>query len=517
MAIIFDTTTLDEKVMSTLDDNVASWVYNGLDCCITADIYRELSSQLSIEEPCVKETHATMLRKHAPYLEMNIRGVKVDLAARDRAIRETEKTLNDLDKKFQRIMVEVFGGKLNWDSHIQVKGLFYSTLKLKEIKKRNSKGIYASTVDEEALNQLKAYPHARLLCNFILHLRSLRKSIGFLKTQIDPDLRMRTAYNLAGTNTGRLSSAENEFGTGTNLQNVDRSLRYPFVADEKKILVNIDLGQADSRNLGASLWQIFYETYGAEEAGRYLDACESNDLHTTVCRMCWPKLDWPEEISTWKKFCDALILYGQDSYRQGSKKLGHGTNFLGKPPHMAKQTHVAQHVIEDFQRKYFRAFPLIPEWHNWTIEEIKTKGKLYNLFGRRRFFFDRPDAAATHRAAIAYVPQSSTGEEIDRGIIQLYEKFDHRHVELLLQVHDSILFQVPYDEHKQLIPEVLKTLEVHKELKGGRDFCVPLDAETGYNWGKADPDKGKNLRGLKGFRDIDERGPVAPFRFKDYK
>jgi len=59
----------------------------------------------------------------------------------------------------------------------------------------------------------------------------LQKKIDILKTEIDKDGRIRTSYNIAGTNTGRLSSSFSEFGTGTNLQNIEESLRSMFVAD----------------------------------------------------------------------------------------------------------------------------------------------------------------------------------------------------------------------------------------------------------------------------------------------
>ena len=56
------------------------------------------------------------------------------------------------------------------------------------------------------------------------------KKIGVLRTGIDPDGRIRTSYNIAGTSTGRFSSSVTEFGTGGNLQNIEEALRSILIA-----------------------------------------------------------------------------------------------------------------------------------------------------------------------------------------------------------------------------------------------------------------------------------------------
>lgn len=495
---VFDTANLDERLMKSLSADEAACIYNGLDVCVTAEIFNELSKQLADEPENVRETYHTSLAKLAPIMEMSMRGMHVDEEARQTSIKELSRDLAELDKKFQHIMTEVFEMELNWNSPTQLKSFFYTILGLKEIKKRNAKGIFAPTVNAEALEQLKKYLYARPFCNFILLLRDLAKQISFLKSEVDPDQRLRTSYNIAGTNTGRLASSMNDFGSGTNVQNVNRKLRYPFDADAGMYLLNIDLEQADGRNVGAICWNAFHDMErkdiakylklnewigpeGPTFAGSYLDACESGDLHTFVCRMTWPELDWPEDPKKWKKYCDSVILFGQDSYRQGAKKLGHGTNYYGTPRTMAKHAHVPTVVIENFQTRYFGQFPCIPAWHNWTIEQIVETGTLTTPFGRRRMFFGRANDPSTWRKAIAYSPQSMTGEEIDRGLLSLWRKYPQ--IQLLNQVHDSVLLQLPFSEATDLVPLVLDALTVELTLKGDRKFSVPLEAAGGWNWG----------------------------------
>ena len=509
---IFNTAHLDEKSSRLLSSNETAWIYNGLDCCVTANIFSVLTEQLENNPENVKETYKTALAKNAPIMEMALRGTKINEMARQETILELTKTLNMLEAKFQRLCEGVVGGPINYNSPTQVKGLFYTSLGLKEIRKRNTKGVFMPTVNEEALEQLQKYLNARPFCKFILMLRDIKKQISFLKTEVDKDGRMRTFYNIAGTNTGRLSSSMSDFGTGTNLQNVNRSLRYPFEADAGMYMVNIDLEQADGRNVGAICWDLFVDDHGPEFAGSYLDACESGDLHTAVCRMVWPELDWPDDQESWKDFCDGLIAHGQDSYRQLSKKGGHGTNYYGTPRTMAKHLHTNAKVIENFQNLYFGAFPCIPKWHDLTINQVKEKGVITTLFGRRRTFFGRANDATTHRQAIAYAPQSMTGEQIDRALLAVWRKYPQ--VQLLNQVHDSILLQLPFSEATELIPKVLETMKIELTLKQGRKFFVPLDAAGGWNWGYATK---SNSNGLKKWTGKEERDAPSPLRrLNDY-
>lgn len=504
---IIDTSLLDE--LPVINSDEASWVYNGLDCAVTYEIRDELKRQLADEPDYVQLTYANALAKQAPVMEMSMRGFRVDEAARQKAIRELTTDLVFLNKNFDRLLAGAFDGlTLNWRSPLQLKNFFYGTLKLKPVRARNSKGEYAATTGRAALEKLSENFYAMVFCNYILAMRDLGKQIGFLKTEIDPDGRMRCSFNIAGTNTGRLASRMNEFGTGTNMQNVNRQLRYPFIADPRKVIINVDLEQADARNVGAIIWETFPDS---PQRGDYLDACESGDLHTRVCRMAWPDIGWPDDPALWRGIADQKA-YRDMSYRDLAKRLGHGTNYLGTPRTMARHTKTDVKLIEDFQDRYFAAFPLIKRWHEFTSEQLQSYGFLVTLFGRRRFFFGRAAEDTTLREAIAYAPQSMTAEQIDRGYTQLWRK--HKEVELLVQVHDSITFQVPLATAAERIPTYLETLRVPLILSGGREFCVPLDAKAGWNWGDVEYNKNKqpvgNLNGLDKWKLLAKRNPPNP-------
>lgn len=514
----FNTAGLDLAMMRTLSSDEAAWIYNGLDCCVTFEIFEILLVELQDSADCVKQTYNFALDKQAAFLDISMRGLRVDNESRKRAQKELQVRLTKLNDRFQRIMLALYDTEINWNSPTQLKTLFYGSMRIKEIKKRNTNGAYVSTVDEKALQKIALNFYARPLVSFILKMRELNKKITWLETQIDLDGRMRANLNIAGTKTGRLSSSENDFGTGTNLQNIDTTLRYPFIADPQQILVNVDLEQADARNVGAIIWDVFYESEGAEEAGRYLDACESGDLHTRVCSMAWREFAWTGDLKADRAIADQPA-YREMSYRDLAKRLGHGTNYLGTPRTMAAHTQTEVSIIDNFQKRYFEAFPLIQKWHKWTIEQLHTLGYLTTLYGRRRHFFGRAADATTHREAIAYSPQSMTGHQIDMGLVNVWR--NKPEAEILMQVHDSVLIQVPWRDSDRHIREVMNLLRFEVELIGGRRFAVPLEAQVGWNWGKAKIDKKTkqivdNHDGLIVWPNEYKREPKPQRRLKDF-
>ena len=528
MVKIIDTLTLEEDMAKgNLTVSEIYWVYNGLDCCITNEIRHKLREQLT---PTTRATYSRALEMQGPFLEMMLRGVRLSESHRTEKMIVIKEQLSRLEYGFNRLCSEGLGLPyvLNWRSPKQVKALFYDILAYKPIKARNTMGFYAPTVGREALETLSVNYVAEPFCNFILAMRDIGKQIGFLETKLDADKRLRCNFNLAGTNTGRLSSSFSDFGTGTNLQNVDRNLKYTFIPDEGKAFINIDLEQADSRNVGALCWDMFVDMpregitrllrkaglvkadanwegpIGPEFAGSYLDACESGDLHTTVCRMAWKDLDWGTVPEGWRAIADGNA-YRTYSYRDMAKKLGHGTNYLGQPKTMAMHTKVPADQITLFQHNYFAAFPCIAAWQQATIELLQTTGQLTHLFGRQRCFFGRHTDQPVINAAIAYCPQGMTGDQINEGILELWKD---RRFELLIQVHDSILLQVDSRDLNELTPVSVALMKAERTLKQGRVFSVPLEAKVGWNWGDADKrDLSKNPSGLLDYKGNEQRTP----------
>lgn len=471
--------------LSLTDSTETLWAYNGLDCMLTAEILDVLLPQL---DTYTSATYDFSRRLQGPALEMRLRGVRIDNTRKEEVIDDYFNSLDLLEDNLTRLVGEAcdFWG-FNWRSNKDLGELFYDRLGIPVIRKQGR-----PTVDRGALEKMEVYIVAKPIVRHLEAMRDIIKKIQMLKTEIDPDGRIRTSYNIGGTTTGRFSSSFSEFGTGTNLQNIEESLRSLFIADKGMKLAYIDAQQGESRVVGAIEWNLFRD-------GRYLDSCEGGDLHTNVARLCWPDLPWPNNPAGDRALAE-LPYYRHYDRRFMCKKIGHGSNYGGKPRTLATQAKVDIGVIQDFQPKYFAAFPAHLEWHAHVQNVLQSTGCIVSLTGRKRYFHGRRGEDSTLREAIAYDPQGSLADILNAGMLNVWRARD---CQLLMQIHDAILIQYPEDQEDEILSNILEQIRCPIHLKHDREFIIPYDAATGWNWGKFK--EGKNPDGLKTYKGGDTR------------
>jgi DNA polymerase-1 len=462
-----------------------SQVYNGLDCCITREILDKLLPQL---DEYTEATYTFERQLQGPVLEMRLRGILVNKKRKEQIILEYEDLSERLDYQLSRILSEGVGFYgFSWRSNKDIGALFYDRMNIPEVRKQGRR-----TVDRDALEAIETYPCAVVIVKHIKALRDIGKRLSVLQTEIDRDGRLRTSYNIAGTSTGRFSSSLSEFGTGTNMQNIEDAIRPIFIADPGMKMAYIDAQQGESRVVGAIEWNLFRD-------GRYLDACESGDLHTSVARLCWPDLPWTGELA-----CDQALAekryYRHYTRRFMCKKIGHGTNYGGGPPTLARQAKIDLPAVIDFQANYFAAFPAHQRWHSYVAQEVKRKGVLISLMGRKRTFWGRRDDPKIIREALAYDPQGSLADIVNQGMLQVWAARD---CQLLLQNHDAIVVQYPEKKEDEIIPKLLKQIRLTLNLADDRQFTMPYSCKTGWNFGEYI--KGENEDGLKEYKGKDQR------------
>src|SRR6516164_10281403 len=490
--------TASLKGLASMSEEEKLWIYNGLDCCVTAEVLGALLPQL---DETTQATYDFSLALHAPAFEMKLRGVLIDQEHRDEVTRQYKATIARLSSNLTRIVKEGIGlDDFLWSRPAQLKRLLHDVLGIPPLKKQSkTTRQWGPVVDRDTLEQLSVHFYAQPIVSHVLRLRELTKKVGVLQTDIDSDGRMRTSYNIAGTTTGRFSSSLSDYGTGTNLQNIEELLRSIFVADPGMKLAYIDLEQAESRLVGAIEHNLFNDS-------RYLDACESGDLHTAVCRLACKGLPWTGDPQLDRGVAEQPFYRGY-SYRDMAKKLGHGTNYNGKPLTMGKQTNLDTRIVAEFQDAYFDAFPAHRRWHVHVAARLMESGRLVSLSGRRRRFLGRRDDDITLREAIAFDPQGSVGDILNRGMLQVW-RLDI--CQLLLQVHDAILIQYPEAEEGTILPLVLNAIEVPVPLAGGRTLLIPAEAKTGWNWSVESPRNPDGLRKYCGGPDPRTRRQAAP-------
>ena len=501
MKRLVDTADLTRSNSGFTDPEIYQ-LYNGLDCCLTREIFDVVRSTYASSEAVWGPQYAFTRALQAPYLDMMVRGFAVDAYGRYEEAQRLRARIATLGATFHRIVSGGFGlPDLNYASTKQLKTLFYDLMHLPE-QWKSVKGAKHIAVDREALEKLaENYLHATPLINIILAIRDLTKQLEVFECDLDSDGRFRAGYNLVGTETGRPSSSANAFGTGRNAQNIDPGLRHVFQADRGYRLGYVDLEQVEARDVGFICGVLF-------DDWSLLDATESGDFHTINTMKIWPDLPWRSDDAKHNREVVDRTFYRAFSYRAMAKRGGHLSNYMGSAFTAARNLKMPIGTMEEFQARYCRggvvkgqaitpAYPCLPKWWAWTISQLQLTGQLSTLFGFRRTFLGRPQDPATHREAIAFQPQGTTAQRMNLGMWRVWRK--EPRVGLLAQGFDSIVFQFREDDPEdEIMAHVLELIRVELVAPNGRRYVVPGDAKVGWNWGEENSEEMNVERRRKG-------------------
>ena len=400
------------------------WIYNLEDCFRTAEVAQvEKANITKMGLQAVEDFQQSMFW---PVLQAMERGVRIDIKARNNMAMELMEALATREQ----YLLDVLGHPLNPRSPKQMMELFYNDLKLPVQHKR---GTGQPTLDDEALTRLcNKEPIIRPLVKAISEYRSIGVFLStFVRAPLDSDNRMRCSYNICGTETYRLSSSENAFGSGTNLQNIPKgttakepdelslpNIRKIFIPDPGYIFFDMDLDRAD---LQVVVWE-------ADDEDLKEMLKEGVDIHQENARLL-------------------------ECSRPMAKAWVHGTNYGGSPRTMAINCGLSVKQAETMQHRWFQAHPGIERWHRRTEHQLRTHRFVENRYGYRRNYFDRVDALLPE--ALAWIPQSTVAITINKIWHRIYDTLPD--VQVLLQVHDSLAGQFPaaraawYIEQLQLI------------------------------------------------------------------
>jgi DNA polymerase-1 len=480
------------------------WLYNCIDCVVTSEVWE--NTHEFMDAPA-KLAYNFEMAMRAPALDMMMTGFRIDISKRQTMLMPLQQRRVRLNEILTKLAMAIWGKPLNPQSPKQLADFFYGALRIPIIESFK-KGQRKVSTDRDALEKLEAYKLARPFARTINQIRQVDKMISVLTTGIDADNRMRTSYNVAGTETGRWSSSENAFGTGTNLQNITGKLREIFIADPGCKIGYFDLDQAESRVVA----------YISDDEN-YIKACESGDLHTTVTEMVWPdlflsKAGLPLDLSLEaKREIAETPFYMHWSYRDMAKRGGHGTNYYGKPNTIALHLKLPKIVIERFQPAYFASFPGLSRWHNRVAYTLQTEKQITTVLGRRRYFFARASEDATLREAIAYEPQSIVGDLLNLAMYRVWKMTrltgELAGAKLLAQVHDAIVVQYPEGKEAEYVNKILTAMRTPVRFPTGKTMVIPSSAEVGWNWAKTNFNKStqveENPDGLKKWKGSDKR------------
>jgi DNA polymerase-1 len=159
---------------------------------------------------------------------------------------------------------------------------------------------------------------------------------------------------------------------------------------------------------------------------------------------------------------------------------------------LANQLGIAREEASAYIRKYFERFPGIRAYMDETKEFCRRNGYVTTLFGRKCYY---PEIKASNasvrsfneRAAINARLQGSAADIIRRAMIRMEDALTAKKLsaQMLLQVHDELIFEVPDDEVAATLPVVQHVMQDAPFPAVVLSVPLHVDARAANNWDEA--------------------------------
>ncbi len=435
--------------------------YAAEDADITLRLWKVLKPRLAARKAVT--LYETIERPLVPVLaRMEARGIKVDRQILARLSGDFAQRAAGLEAEIH----ELAGEKFNVGSPKQLGEILFDKMSLPGGKKTKT-GAWqtgAGVLEDLAVE-------GNDLAKKILEWRGLSKLkstyTDALPEFINPETgRVHTSYAQAAVATGRLSSSD------PNLQNIPvrtedgRKIRTAFVAEEGKKLISADYSQIELRVL-AHIADI-PELKKAFEDGLDIHAMTASEMFDTPIEGMDPM------VRRRAKAINFGIIYGISAFG------------------LANQLGISRSEAGDYIKTYFERFPGIKDYMEETKKFVHDNGYVATIFGRKAFFPEINTKNAGHRAfyeraAINAPIQGSAADIIRRAMIQMEEVLRRENVpaDMLLQVHDELIFEVPEGEADSAIPIISKVMIDAPMPAISLSVPLQVDARAADNWNDA--------------------------------
>src|SRR5712691_1624515 len=386
--------------------------------------------------------------------EIEVAGVAIDLPYLQQVSRELYELLQRLDQE----IADVAHGPINVNSPQQLARFLFEDLNLPG--GRKTKSGYSTDA-----NVLEGLRDQHPVVAKILEFRQLRKLKGTyvdaLPLLVDPGThRVHTSFNQTVAATGRLSSSD------PNLQNipirtdVGQKARRAFIPGRPgDVLLSADYSQIELRVLAHMTDDpVLVDAFARGE-----------DIHARTAAEVFgiPQADVTANQRRLAKVVNFGLFYGLSDFG------------------LARDTGMSTEEARVFIDAYFRAYNRVREFLEGIKIQAREQGYVETLLHRRRYIQDirspnRMLRQGAERIAINMPVQGSAADIMKLAMIRL-ENYMHEQrlaSQMILTVHDELVFEVTPGERERLIEDVPDLMARAYPLK------VPLqvDLKLGPNW-----------------------------------
>lgn len=311
----------------------------------------------------------------------------------------------------------------------------------------------------------------------LLALRNLNKWDELITTFCKEDMqhvgRMHPHFNVHGTASGRLSSSD------PNLQNIPEGTRFIYVPSHAGWkVVDVDYSQIENRLTA-------HFAGDTERLNRFVKDPKFSEHKYAASKFMGVEYDQVEKTSD------------PDSPYIKAKKIVHGTNYGEGAKKIALLNDLDFAEVKRLLDIWKQEISATIAWQTRTAEQAKKDGYLTTPFGRRRWFF----TSSYYTESLSFLPQSTAADIVFRAMIGLmYERINWpeqkvqelvrvyeaipQPARLLLQVHDSLVFECPPELVDRLVRTIKKVMEQPWPELGG--MSIPIGIKVGDSWGEAE-------------------------------
>jgi DNA polymerase I-like protein with 3'-5' exonuclease and polymerase domains len=133
---------------------------------------------------------------------------------------------------------------------------------------------------------------------------------------------------------------------------------------------------------------------------------------------------------------------------------------------------------ERFQSRWFGEHPGIAKWHERIEDQLMLDRTVRNKFGYHRQYFNRIEHCLNE--ALGWIPQPTVAIIISKAMIALDAQAPW--IQLLMQVHDSIIHQFPFARKKEALLTTNSLMEI--VVPYDDPLIIPVDAAVSpKSWG----------------------------------
>lgn len=177
----------------------------------------------------------------------------------------------------------------------------------------------------------------------------------------------------------------------------------------------------------------------------------------------------------------AIVIFGDDSpqHYKLAKSGIHACNYGVSARTLAITLGIPIREAQAFIDRWFLEHPGIRLWHENVLRSITIKGKCFNIYGQSFTFFGRNRSKLSD--ALGWIGQSSVALNCTNAMLAL-DHLETHGVQILLQVHDSIVFQVHKDTYPSIMPSVHQAL--HQTCPYKDPLIIPWTLKgSARSWG----------------------------------